>query len=356
MAWYLLINKGNIYRKHKMADGPTYQIVNFDANLIGAYYGAKQSAASIRLLPSVPSNVSLSRNNNILTPWDQDLAIEKERFSEGLSTRNLYKLLAKDYAAIQNKNNFIDRKDATVRNSKLDVDSKGLFILYNALKDLKTIADYAGDPSTSIKKLADIEEQFQLGLSQVKEFISAEKFDELTLLFAEKANHISTRAGLGKREYDYIGPIIHHGEKTDPISSLSGTETFSISITRNTSTSTLKSEVTEDFNITIPSAEENRTIETLAIQINVAIQATKTTDKDDEEVPLFKTKFFIEEIEKNKFTLRIKTDFSEKMTFSSNDTEPAIYITGNLHRLVSDVDAMDLYGIYQYKYQPNLPL
>ncbi|MBT6031191.1 MAG: hypothetical protein HOH19_01340, partial [Kordiimonadaceae bacterium] len=174
-----------------MADGPVFQIVNLNANLLSAYYGAKQSVASIQSLPSVPSNVSLSRNNNILTPWDQDLAIAQDRFSEGLSKSALYKLLTKDYNSIQNQTNFIDRKDSSVRNSNLDVDSKGLFLLYNALKDLKTIADYAGDPNTSTNKLADIEEQFQLGMSQVKDFISAEKFDELTLLFGEKLNNVT---------------------------------------------------------------------------------------------------------------------------------------------------------------------
>lgn len=310
--------------------GFNFQIVNFDANLLGAYFGARQSEASIRSLPPVLSNVSLSNNKGLVTPWDQDNVLAQQRFADDSSSANLYKLLTKDFAAIQNTKNFIDRRDASVRNADLDKDSKGLFILYNALKDLKTIAEFSGDLRTSTAKMESLDKLFQLGYSQVKDFIRTEDFEKLKLLYGEKRNNITSKAGLGKTQYDYIGPQIHSGKITDPVSTLAGGETFTISITRNTSTVDVTSEIVEDFIITIPTAQENRSLEAILASINTQIQTTKTTDAEGEEIPLFKTRFFAEEIEPDKFAFRIKTDFSEKMTFSAPDVEPAIYLTGNM--------------------------
>ncbi len=318
-----------------MSDESTFQIVNFGADLLGSYYSSRQQTNSLLSLPSVPSNVSLGSTNNALTPWDKDQAITNERIADNLSSNGLYKLLTKDYTSIQAKDEFIDRLDSLVRNADLDIDSKGLFTLYNALKDLKTIAQYAGDPRTSDSKMEALEKQFQIGLAQVKDFIHTEKFDELTLLYGEKKNGVTARAGLGKKEYDFIGPIIHEGAIDDPISKLSGGETFTITITRKKITSGVTTETTENFDITVPVLEEERTLETLVARINNKIQETKTTDDEGEEIPLFNTRFFAQEIEPDKFGLRIKTDFSESMSFSAADTEPALYITGS-------VDEVDL--------------
>lgn len=313
-----------------MSDESTFQIVNFGADLLGSYYTARQAQSSILSLPSVQSNVSLSAGNSRAeTPWDQDKLLEAERAQDNPTSNALYRLLTKDYQSIQGLDEFIDFRDPLVRNSDLDDDSKGLFVLYNALKNLRTIAQYAGDPRTSETKFEALEVQFKEGLNQVKGYISDQEFEKLTLLFGEKSSGLVAKAGLGKKEYDYIGPIIHEGAVDDPISSLSGGETFTITLTRKTTENGVTSETSQDIDISVSMLEENRTLETLTATINAQISETKTTNDDGDEVPLFNTRFFAEEVEKDKFAFRIKTDFSEKMTFSANDVEPALYVVGN---------------------------
>jgi trimeric autotransporter adhesin len=314
-----------------MSDTSTFQIVNFGADLLGSYYSAKQTNASLLTLPSVQSNVSLSSNNsNAATPWDQDQLQQAERSKDGPeSSSALYRQLTSDYQKIKSLDEFINSKTPIVRSSDLDDDSKGMFVLYNALKDLRTIAQYAGDPRTSETKHAILQAQFKVGMSQVKNFINEEDFDNLALLFGEKSSGLVAKAGLGKREYDYIGPIIHTGEKEDPVSTLEGGETFTISPTRKTYNNGVTTETNEDINVTIPTIEEDRTLSRIVAVINAQIQKIKTTDDEGEEVPLFGTKFFVEEVEKDKFAFRVKTDFSETMEFSAPDVEPAIYISGN---------------------------
>ena len=312
-----------------MSDESTFQIVNFSADLLGSYYTAKQQATSLLTLPSVPSNVSLGGTNNALTPWDQDRAIQRERLADNPTSTALYRLLSSDYASIQNKEEFIDRRNSLVRDADLDIDSKGLFTLYNALRDLKTIADFAGDPRTSDNKTAALEAQFQLGFSQVKDFIRTEAFDDLTLLYGQKLNGVTARAGLGRKEADYIGPIIHEGKIDDPLSKLSGGEEFTISITKSKIVSGVSTKTTEDFVITIPADDDQRTLDAVISQINSKIQTTKTTNNDGDEIPLFNTRVFAEEVSSDKFALRIKSDFTEDLSFLAADTEPAIYITGN---------------------------
>ena len=313
-----------------MSDESTFQIVNFGADLLGSYYTARQAQSSILSFPSVQSNVSLSAGNSRAeTPWDQDKLLEAERAQDNPTSNALYRLLTKDYQSIQDLDEFIDFRDPLVRNSDLDDDSKGLFVLYNALKNLRTIAQYAGDSRTSETKLEALEVQFKEGLNQVKGYISDQEFEKLTLLFGEKSSGLVAKAGLGKKEYDYIGPIIHEGAVDDPISSLSGGETFTITLTRKTTENGVTSETSQNIDILVSMLEENRTLETFTAAINAQISETKTTNDDGDEVPLFNTRFFAEEIEKNKFGLRIKTDFSEKMTFSAYDVEPALYVVGN---------------------------
>ena len=132
------------------------------------------------MLPSVRSNVSLSNAQDAQTPWSKDNIEASKDLSSSSSA--LYRSLTSNFKKVQTQNNFIDRQDNTVRNSKLNNDSKCLFILYNALKDLKTIAEYAGDPRTSDNQMNAYNKLFQLGFSQVKNFIQTEKFEHLKLL------------------------------------------------------------------------------------------------------------------------------------------------------------------------------
>lgn len=329
MACFLHVLNKQICEKN-MSDESTFQIVNFGADLLGSYYTARQSQSSILSLPSVKSNVSLSSGNSRAeTPWDQDNLVQAERAQENSTSSAIYRLLTKDYQSIQSLDEFINFRDPLVRNSDLDDDSKGLFVLYNALKDLKTIAEYAGDPRTSVTKMAALEEQFKVGLNQVKGFISEEEFDKLTLLFGEKSSGLVAKAGLGKKEFDYIGPIIHEGAVDDPISSLSGGEEFTIALTRKTTENGVTTETTENINITVSADENFRTLETLTASINAQISEMKTTNADGDEVSFFNTRFFAEEVDTDKFALRIKTDFNEKMSFTANDIEPALYVVGN---------------------------
>ena len=325
-----------------MSDENRFQIVNFGADLLGSYYTAKQTQNSILSLPSVQSNVSLSAGNSLAeTPWDQDKLLDAERAEENTTSSALYRLLAKDYQSIQSLDEFINFKDPLVRNSDLDDDSKGLFVLYNALKDLKTIAQYAGDPRTSEAKMAALEEQFKIGLNQVKGFISEEEFEKLTLLFGTKNSGVIAKAGLGKKEFDYIGPIIHEGAVDDPISTLSGGEAFTIVLTRKTTQNDVTNETTENINITVSADEEYRTLETLTASINAQISEMKTTNDDGDEISFFNTRFFAEEIEPDKFALRIKTDFNEKMSFTANDVEPALYVVGNTASIEAGTKIID---------------
>jgi trimeric autotransporter adhesin len=316
-----------------MSDENNFQLIGFNASLLGAYYGAKQQSNSLLTLPSVRSNVSLSNAQDAQTPWSKDNIEASKDLSSSSSA--LYRSLTSNFKKVQTQNNFIDRQDNTVRNSKLNNDSKGLFILYNALKDLKTIAEYAGDPRTSDNQMNAYNKLFQLGFSQVKNFIQTEKFEHLKLLQDEKTSSVTSKLGLGRKQYDYIGPQIHTGKVTDPIASLSGTETFTVKITKRINLSGTTTERIENFNINVADINGSPTLEGLLAQINTKIQSIKTTDKDGKEIPLFNTRIFAEETSKDKFALRIKTDFTEELTFASPDTESALYVVGDSWKINS---------------------
>jgi trimeric autotransporter adhesin len=88
---------------------------------------------------------------------------------------------------------FVDVNAPEVTRAGDDPDLKATFALFRALENLKALADYAGAKTTPARELAGLNQAFQRGLTEVREFIATQPTDKLKLLSGSKASSLCRR-------------------------------------------------------------------------------------------------------------------------------------------------------------------
>ena len=147
-----------------------FNIVSFDVSVLGTYFNAKNG---IGLSTYGSSSSFQSRGPAVVTPWSVEDDVS----------------LLNHYNKIRSKSIFINENTSAVREAGFDKDNKALFTLYAALNDLRTIAEYAKDKTTSSSLIASLSVQFQGGLWEIDNYIRAAELDKFILLAGEKKSY-----------------------------------------------------------------------------------------------------------------------------------------------------------------------
>lgn len=287
-----------------MADFSSFNLISFDADLLGSYFNARTVTRTVMAIQNSPR--SAGRGPAVISPWD-------------LENSGRVKTLAGKYNAVRGKTNFFDINANSVRQAT-NKDEKALFALYQALNDLKTIADYAAEDSTPSALLARLSTQFRGGLSQVQDYLREAELDKLTLLYGAKKPRAQTEIALGKNNRDIMGATLSLTSKTQVMVGLTGTEVFTLNLDKTTTN--------DDIIIDLSQMTEPLTLSNLTTFMNQQINAVTVTDADGNEINKYKTKFVIEEVGTRKFALKLETGSGEIVTLSAQATEPALYVTG----------------------------
>lgn len=283
----------------------TFTLINFDAGLLGSYFNARTVTRTVAAIQNAPR--SIERGPAVVTPWDQ-------------ITNNDSRTLAGKYNAVRGKTDFIDLRDKSVRQTD-DKDERALFALYQALNDLKTIADYAAEDSTPTALLAKLSSQFRGGFGQVQNYVRDAELDKLTLMFGEKKSYAQTDISLGKNTYDIQGATLPVSSKTGVIPGLNGTEVFTVNLG--------KSLGSDDFVIDLSQITDPLSPSSIASYINQQINALTLVDAEGNTVSKYSTRFVVEEVSKGKFSLNVDVVAGESVTLSAQATEPSLYVTGS---------------------------
>ncbi|VAX09060.1 hypothetical protein MNBD_ALPHA03-421 [hydrothermal vent metagenome] len=283
-----------------------FQLIQFDANLLGDYFNARVVARTVAAIQNTP-NSPLSRGPSVITPWD-------------LADQNANRTLAGKFNALRGKTDFIDLDSRSILQTQ-NKDEKALFVLYQALNNLKTIADYAAEPSTPAALLGRLSSQLRGGLGQVQDYIRSAELEKLTLMYGEKAPRVTSGIALGKNDRNITGATLSVNSKTQVIPGLVGNEIFTLNLDETTNNDDIVidlSQMTNPLNLT-----------NLVSFINQQINAITVLDSNNEPVTQYKTKFTIEEVPGGKFALNILTGAGEKITLTAAQSEPSLYITGS---------------------------
>ncbi len=283
-----------------------FQLIQFDENLLGAYFNARVVTRTVAAIQNTP-NSPLSRGPSVITPWD-------------LADQNAGRTLAGKYNALRGKTDFIDLDSKNILQTQ-NRDEKALFALYQALNNLKTIVDYAAEPSTPTALLGRLNDQFRGGLGQVQDYIRGAELDKLTLMYGEKAPRVTSGASLGKNDRNIAGATLSVNSKTQVIPGLAGNEIFTLNLDKTTEN--------DDIVIDLSQMADPLNLTNLVSFINQQINALTVLDANNEPVTKYKTKFTIEDVASGKFALNIETGAGENVTLTAAASEPSLYITGS---------------------------
>jgi len=290
-----------------------FNLITFNADLLGSYFNARVVSRTVAAIQNT-THSPFGRGPAVITPWD-------------LADRNANRTLAGKFNALRGKTDFIELDNRTILQTQ-DKDEKALFALYQALNSLKTIADYAAEPSTPTALLAKLSSQFRGGLGQVQNYIRDAELDKLTLMYGEKLSRVTSNISLGKNDRDITGAPLSVSSKTQVIPGLVGDEVFTLNLDKTTEN--------DDITIDLSQMTTPLTLTNLVTFINQQINAVTTLDVDNNAVRKYQAKFTIEDVAGGKFALKIETGSGEKVTLTAAVSEPSLYITGSSRPAGSD--------------------
>ncbi len=296
-----------------------FNIISLDVTLLGSQFNASNGIG----VDSFGASSLASRGPAVITPWaEEDDRSLTNRFNQ-----------------IRNKTNFINENTSAVKEAGFDKDNKALFTLYQAISDLRTIAEYASSNTTPSSLIAGLSSQFQTGLAQVDDYVKSAELDKLILLAGEKKSYVTSTAALGKNNRDIKGGIIAVSE-TAALTNLNGDEVFTLNLSDGFS---------EGDDIIIDLSEISGTISLTSIKnlINVKISELNFINESGQTESTYKTRVSIEEFEDGKYGFKFNVDSIEQVTLTAATADPTLIIAGTTKS--GDFGAITAGSLTEYK-------
>jgi hypothetical protein len=303
-----------------------FRFVTINTSLLTGIFNAQTARATASSFQALPQTSSPA----VTAPWQIDQEPQT---------------LARAISSVRQQTQFIDLSDATVQAAGDDRDAQATFALYNALSDLRTLAQYASEDRTLDSELGRLSDTFETGLRQVQDFVAAQKLDKLDLLFSDKENDVKSVAELGSNSNSYAGTVLQRGSREDPIEGLTGNEVFSVSLT--------KSGRTDSIDVDLSDIAGDVTIDAVVDLINARIQSVKLVDDqgnpelddegapilgdDGQPVPRYLTSFEVRSNDDFDFLIGVDGISTETIQLTANG-DPSVYVASTFDSVVTDAE------------------
>lgn len=288
------------------------QIIGIDSSLISASVNAQIAQRSVATL-SAEQRASFSNSSSddaVTAPWQVEA--EEQTLNERIRE-------------VRELTEFIDLDDNDLEAVADNPDQQATFAIYKALERLRVLAEYASEDGTIDASLERLNEQFQSGLDEVRDYISSAELDKLELFLGEKEYNIEATTRGGKNETEFDSSLIV-SDPDEVISGLNGTEVFTISIT--------KSGVTDDIEIDLSGISGDLTLNNINDYINSQIEALTALDDNNEEYIKHNTRFDVRrDGNTGKYGLQIEGTSTEEVKLTAASTEPALYVASAVSQL-----------------------
>ncbi len=183
---------------------------------------------------------------------------------------------------VRDLTSFIDL-DAKILDSVSDnADHQATFVLFNALTNLRVLAEYASEDSTIDSSLGRLDDQFQLGLDEVRDYLASTELETLDIFLGEKEYTTEASTRTGKNQTEVNGTYV----VDDPdavITGLTGSEVFTVSVEKSGNSDDITvdlSGITGDLSLNNVVDHINAQIEALTIPIDKTL-TTADFNSDD---------------------------------------------------------------------------
>lgn len=266
----------------------------FDLSVLNAYYRSKTTVApAVPAVNRKPPPVSVQ-----FAPWFQksQLTTDVAKLNDAIATKT-----------------FVDLSDLSISRPGVDNDHKKLFALYKGLVRLQALANRSAEDGTPATERNNLNTRFVNGLAEVRTFLSDKGFDDLTLGFGAQVSKVETGFRKLRSPSVYAAPPIVTGQSTDAISGLQGNERFSVTIGR----------IGGDLTVAMDLAEISGTIsvDSLIAYMNGKLEQAGVMSRFSKTVENGRTPS-----DPKRISLSIQTVSTERMSFSAEQTRPAIFV------------------------------
>lgn len=268
----------------------------FDFSVLSDYYRAKVQLNST----SAPVARATESVSTKFAPWSQKSTLETAtaRLRDALSTTS-----------------FVDVRDEGINKAGVEADHKKLFAIYKGLSKLQALATRSADEKALEGERAALNRRFQGGLAEIKSFLIDKGFEDLTVLLGEKVSKVDSGFRKQRPPSLYSGPSVVNGASSNVISSLAGTEQFTVAVAKSGTTINVAmdlSAVSGELSVDNVIAYMNSQLE----GAGVYTRFTRTT---------FNGKTTTDP---KKYGIGVQTVATERVSFSAAATKPALYLGG----------------------------
>jgi hypothetical protein len=204
------------------------------------------------------------------------------------------------------------------------VDAQTTFVVYKALDRLRLLAETAAKPTTSSAERASLDKVFAQGLGDLQTFLGQAPNDQVQLAFAQPARNVQT-VGVPTAT---AGKTVARGlleARDTPVAGLTGSEKFSITMTRGT--------ITDTVTVDLSGTPQPPTLDSIADAFNAAIAAVPmrdvngaiATDENGDPKQRWTTTFAVTK-ESGKWGFRLDTPGNERVAVDQIDAPDALIV------------------------------
>lgn len=311
-----------------VASAPRFQtqIIGLSGSLISASIDSKLTQAGLRnLSPEDRAAINARTPESAVTaPW---------KLPEETKTLN------QQVREVRELTQFINLKDADLAAVADDVDTQATFAIFKALSNLRVLAEYAAEDTTINSSLGRLDKQFQAGLSEVRDYISTADLEKLDLFLGEKESKVEAQTRTGKNQPEFGGSLVA-GDPTAAVTGLTGTEVFTVSVT--------KSGETDDFVIDLSQVSGTLSLNNIKDYINTQIEALTIVNKVGETVPKHVSRFDVHSQTVGKeirYGLEIDGTITEEISLTAAVSEPTLYVATSISQVDSTAKVDDGFAV-----------
>lgn len=254
----------------------------------------------------------LQQINPPVNPLPPGVVVPWEKLPEGQRPSAATKLRQ----ALETKS-FVNLNDASFNKAGVENDHKKLFALYKGLQALKDLANEAGKKETLAGQRAGLANRFLAGLAEIKSFVSTKGFDDMTLLFGDKAQSVQTGLAIGRAKYQYQGTSVLQGASDKVPDGITGTETFTVNVVKTTGTVAVAMDLSQ-----ISGA---KTLDSIIAYMNTQMEAAGVTSRFARQ-----TIDGINKTSPKQFGITVNGTLTETLRFTSAAATPSVYIAGTI--------------------------
>ena len=286
-----------------------FDLVPFDYSGLAAYYGSGVSQGTTNLANALAAGplgdlIRSRENEDIIPPWLQNRTVENEELT--LQQRVFL------------GDPLINLSDSSIDREGIDDETKAMFAMFKALDRMNELAEFA-QTTTGQNMAYLLERRFQGWVTELKEFIAEQSFEDLSLLSGIQVDGITSTIArqaidpvdlaLGLPIDDVYTGLSISSVRTDPISGIVGDETFTITVTEGNVDTALAIDL---------SAAGGNDIDSIVTYLNGVLSGSG-----------FATEFSVKRFNEDNYGLEIVTSTGEALAFSNpSDPTSAVYVSG----------------------------